>query len=143
MTLNGVGEPAPTRLQAAVQAAKIELYTQWQTYRNGVHMDSDTFNSIDFETLVLAAIMGAGISVADIDMNTPPTTWVRKVGESNDIKQRQSEVAFKRAVRETKPSPSAKVEQRVQEEATREDEARRAYGLSADAIAEHGKQVQG
>lgn len=135
MTLNGVGEPAPTRLQAAVQAAKIELYTQWQTYRNGVHMDSDTFESIDFETLALAAIMGAGISVADVDLNTPPTTWVRKVGESDDAPKMRKLL--------TQPSPFAKVEQRVQEEATREHEARRAYGLSADAIAEHGAQVQG
>ena len=123
MTLNGVGEPAPTRLQAAVQALKIELYTQWQTYRNGVHMDSDTFESIDFETLALAAIMGAGISVADVDLNTPPTTWVRKVGKPDTGRGHKPAPLVQEIVNElNKPTP---------------------YGLSADAIAEHGKQVQG
>lgn len=71
MALNGEGEPQPTRLQAAVQAAKIELFTQWQTYRNGVHMDWDTFRSIDFETIALAVIMAAGFSVVETNLNVP------------------------------------------------------------------------
>lgn len=62
MALNGQGEPAPTMLQAATQYVKIELFTQWQTYQNGVHMDSDTFNSIDFEALAIAALGSAGLT---------------------------------------------------------------------------------
>jgi hypothetical protein len=67
MALHGEGEPAPTRLQAATQAATIELFTQWQTYRNGVHMDWDT----DFETIALAVIMAAGFSVVETNVDAP------------------------------------------------------------------------
>lgn len=63
MALNGVGEPAPTLIQQATQSAKIELYAQWQTYQNGVHMDQDTFDSIDFRALALAVITATGITV--------------------------------------------------------------------------------
>ena len=67
MALHGEGEPAPTLLQTAEQAVKIELFTQWQTYRNGVHMDRDTFDSIDFRALAVAAITGAGFTVKTLD----------------------------------------------------------------------------
>lgn len=62
MALNGEGEPAPTLLQTATQFVKIELYRQWQTYQNGVHMDRDTFDSIDFEALALEALGAAGLT---------------------------------------------------------------------------------
>lgn len=56
MALNGEGEPTPTTLQVATQAATVELFRQWQTYRNGVHMDWDTFRSIDFESVASAVL---------------------------------------------------------------------------------------
>lgn len=56
MALHGEGEPAPTPEARVAQALTIELFTQWQTYRNGVHMDRDTFNSIDFQALATAAV---------------------------------------------------------------------------------------
>jgi hypothetical protein len=67
MALHGEGEPAPTRLQAATQAATIELFTQWQTYRNGVHMDWDTFRSIDFRAIAVATLTAAGFDVKMVD----------------------------------------------------------------------------
>ncbi len=67
MALNGVGEPAPTLLQVATQAATIELFTQWQTYRNGVHMDWDTFRSINFRAIAVATLTAAGFDVKMID----------------------------------------------------------------------------
>jgi hypothetical protein len=67
MALNGKGEPQPTLLQVATQAATIELFTQWQTYRNGVHMDWDTFRSIDFRSIAVAVLTGAGFSVKAVD----------------------------------------------------------------------------
>ena len=67
VALHGEGEPAPTLLQTAEQAVKIELFTQWQTYRNGVHMDRDTFDSIDFRALAVAAITGAGFTVTAVE----------------------------------------------------------------------------
>ena len=51
MALHGIGEPRATVHQRITQALKIELFTQWQTYNNGVHMDDDTFFSIDFARL--------------------------------------------------------------------------------------------
>jgi hypothetical protein len=60
VALNGEGEPQPTLLQVATQAATIELFTQWQTYRNGVHMDWDTFRSIDFKKIAVAVMTAAG-----------------------------------------------------------------------------------
>lgn len=67
MALNGAGEPHPTLMQAATQAATIELFTQWQTYRNGVHMDWDTFRSIDFHAIAVAVLTGAGFSVTAVN----------------------------------------------------------------------------
>lgn len=74
MALHGEGEPQPTLLQAATQAATIELFTQWQTYANGVHMDWDTFRSIDFRALAVAVVTGAGYSVKalDVALQLPP-----------------------------------------------------------------------
>lgn len=67
MALHGEGEPRPTLLQQAEQAVKIELFAQWQTYRNGVHMDWDTFRSIDFRALAIAALTGAGFEVKAVN----------------------------------------------------------------------------
>lgn len=74
MALNGEGEPQPTLMQAATQAVTIELFAQWQTYANGVHMDWDTFRSIDFRALAVAAITGSGFSVKalDVAVQLPP-----------------------------------------------------------------------
>lgn len=67
MALNGEGEPQPTLLQVATQAAMVELFTQWQTYRNGVHMDWDTFRSINFRAIAVAVLTGAGFEVKVVD----------------------------------------------------------------------------
>jgi hypothetical protein len=67
MALNGEGEPQPTLMQVATQAATIELFTQWQTYRNGVHMDWDTFRSIDFRAIAVAVLTGAGFSITAVE----------------------------------------------------------------------------
>lgn len=67
MALHGEGEPQPTLLQVATQAATIELFTQWQTYRNGVHMTWDTFRSIDFRALAVATLTAAGFDVKMVD----------------------------------------------------------------------------
>ena len=106
MTLNGIGEPAPTLIQVATQAVKIELFTQWQTYQNGVHMDSDTFDSIDFRSLALAVITATGITVTADEV-------------ADDVPELRKPL--------TQPTPFAPTN---------------AYGLSAEAVAEHGAQVQ-
>jgi hypothetical protein len=74
MALNGEGEPQPTLMQVATQAATIELFTQWQTYRNGVHMDWDTFRSIDFRAIAVAALTGAGFAVTAVEVATDVST---------------------------------------------------------------------
>lgn len=55
MALHGEGEPQANAFQRLTQALTIALFAQWQTYNNGVHMDWDTFRSIDFEDLARAA----------------------------------------------------------------------------------------
>jgi len=67
MALNGEGEPRPTLMQVATQAATIELFRQWQTYANGVHMDYDTFRSINFRAIAEAVIAAAGFPVETLD----------------------------------------------------------------------------
>lgn len=121
MALHGEGEPQPTLIQVATQAATIELFTQWQTYKNGVHWDYDSFRSVDFRAIAVAVLTAAGFEITADDVADHPQ--LRKLL--------------------TRPTPFAKVEQRVQEEATREHEARRAYSLSAADVAAHGEQVQG
>lgn len=90
MALNGEGEPTPTLLQTATQAVTIELFRQWQTYRNGVHMDWDTFRSIDFEALALEALSASGMTFtagqvagAPAGLHGDPSLLppVRRVGE--------------------------------------------------------------
>lgn len=44
-----------TRLERVAAALKIELFRQWQTYDNGVHMKPDTFAAIDFQALATKA----------------------------------------------------------------------------------------
>lgn len=94
MALNGEGEPQPTLMQVATQAATIELFTQWQTYRNGVHMDWDTFRSIDFRAIAVAVLTGAGFSVtaveaalklpqlSDADLGEPSDAYVKLAHET-------------------------------------------------------------
>lgn len=67
MALHGEGEPQPTLLQVATQAATIELFTQWQTYRNGVHWDYDSFRSVDFRAIAVAVLTAAGFDVKMVD----------------------------------------------------------------------------
>lgn len=67
MALYGEGEPQPTLLQVATQAATIELFTQWQTYRNGVHWDYDSFRSVDFRAIAVAVLTAAGFDVKMVD----------------------------------------------------------------------------
>lgn len=136
MALHGEGEPHPTLLQAATQAATIELFTQWQTYRNGVHMDWDTFRSIDFKAIAIAVMTASG--------------WEFTADEVPDMPKLRALL--------TKPSPFAALDENTAaydammarndanelNNVTLAGTTRRApYGLSADAIAEHGKQVQG
>jgi hypothetical protein len=73
MALNGKGEPAPTMLQAATQLVTIEFFRQWQTYQNGVHLDWDTFRSIDFEALALEALGAAGLTFTGNQVAGAPT----------------------------------------------------------------------
>jgi hypothetical protein len=86
MALNGIGEPAPTLIQVATQAVKIELFTQWQTYHNGVHMNRDTFDSIDFRALALAVITATGITVTadDVADNAVEVTHVNSFSIPKD-----------------------------------------------------------
>lgn len=122
MALNGEGEPRPTLLQVATQAATIELFTQWQTYRNGVHWDYDSFRSVDFRAIAIAVLTAAGFEITENDITDMPK--LRKLL--------------------TQPSPFGQTTAAVQvKEIINElDGKAQPYGLSAEAIAEHGKQVQ-
>lgn len=73
MALYGEGEPQPTLLQVATQAATIEMFTQWQTYRNGVHWNYDSFRSVDFRAIALAVLTSAGFDVktGDVTLKLP------------------------------------------------------------------------
>lgn len=124
MALNGEGEPQPTLLQVATQAATIELFTQWQTYRNGVHWDYDSFRSVDFRAIAVAVLTAAGFEVTAGDVTDTP-----KLRELL-----------------TRPSPFAQAESaaRVQEIIDELDgRNRQPYGLNAADVATHGEQVQG
>lgn len=130
MALNGEGEPTPTLLQEATQAVTIELFRQWQTYRNGVHMTWDTFRSIDFEALALEALGTAGLKFTGDEVTGMPKL------------QKQPD----------KPSPFAQAQAHKDTAAydalmARSDATKLShlnlYGLSDAAIAEHGEQVQG
>lgn len=123
MALHGEGEPQPTLIQVATQAAKIQLYTQWQTYRNGVHMDDDTFNSVDFRAIAVAVLTAAGFEVTTDDVADHPQ--LRKLL--------------------TQPSPFVEpvVRERTDPSVTLAGTSRNPYGLSDEAIREHGAQVQG
>ena len=110
MALHGEGEPRPTLIQQATQAVTIALFEQWQTYRNGVHMDWDTFRSINFEALAIAALTGAGF----------------------EIKAVNAERDFPKPF--TDPSL---------DNVTLAGTSQHPYGLSDEAIREHGAQVQG
>lgn len=90
MALNGEGEPRPTMLQVATQAATIELFTQWQTYHNGVHMDWDTFRSIDFRALAIAVMTASGWEftadeVADMPKLRALLTQPSPFADSSDV----------------------------------------------------------
>lgn len=125
MALNGEGEPQPTPVQAATQAATIALFEQWQTYRNGVHMDWDTFRSINFEAIAVAVLTSAGYEVTGDEITEMPK--LRKLL--------------------AQPSPFAKADavtpQDITDELDGKSAPRRPYGLSPEAIAEHGRQVNG
>lgn len=123
MALNGEGEPQPTLLQVATQAATIELFTQWQTYRNGVHWDYDSFRSVDFRAIAIAVLTAAGFEITENDITDMPK--LRKLL--------------------TQPSPfgRANAAAQVKEIIDELDGKARPYGLSAAAVAEHGEQVQG
>lgn len=72
MALNGEGEPQPTLIQVATQAAMIELFTQWQTYKNGVHWDYDSFRSVDFRAIAVAVLTAAGFEITADDVADHP-----------------------------------------------------------------------
>jgi hypothetical protein len=118
MALNGEGEPRPTLLQVATQAALVELFTQWQTYANGVHWDYDSFRSVDFRAIAVAVLTAAGVEVKADEV--PDTSKLRKLLAEPSV--------F---------TPTAA-------ESTRDlGDSSRPYNLPADAVAEHGEQVQG
>ena len=72
MALHGEGEPQPTLIQVATQAATIELFTQWQTYKNGVHWDYDSFRSVDFRAIAVAVLTAAGFEITADDVMDHP-----------------------------------------------------------------------
>lgn len=115
MALHGEGEPQPTLLQAATQAATIELFTQWQTYANGVHWNYDSFRSVDFRALAAAVLTAAGVEVKMLDV----TLQLPQLGD-NDLAGGTARYVDSGAGR--KPTP---------------------YGLSAADVAAHEGQVQG
>lgn len=131
MALHGEGEPQPTLLQQATQAATIELFTQWQTYRNGVHMDWDTFRSVNFKAIALAVMTASGFEFTADDVP--------------DMPKLRALLARPSAFAQT--PGQAEVTRRVAESARRNGETDQAmlhpHGLSPEAIAEHAKQVQG
>lgn len=125
MTLYGEGEPQPTLLQQATQAAMIALFTQWQTYRNGVHMDWDTFRSIDFRAIALASLTSAGF---EITMNA--VTDTSKLASKGTTTYRQADVSPEVTLAGTTTyRPGTVISQP-------------GY-LTADDVAEHEGQVQG
>lgn len=98
MALNGEGEPRATLMQRAEQAANVELYSQWQTYNNGVHMDWDTFRSINFRAIAVAVLTAAGFEVTALDaaVGLPHTsvkpitmTPAQRAAFENEIEQAQ------------------------------------------------------
>lgn len=118
MALNGEGEPQPTPVQVATQAATVALFEQWQTYRNGVHMDWDTFRSIDFNAIAVAVLASAGYEITGDEITEMPK--LRKLL--------------------AQPGPFAPSDEYVDSGNGRKPAP---YGLSPEAIAEHGRQVQG
>lgn len=66
MALYGVGEPKANQRQRICQALKIELYRQWQTYNNGVHLGQDNFDAIDFERLTMTFLAAWKPAVPDV-----------------------------------------------------------------------------
>lgn len=50
-----------TRLEELATAFRVELYTQWQTHGNGVHMRPEVFDAIDFTALATAGMTSLGI----------------------------------------------------------------------------------
>jgi hypothetical protein len=123
MALNGEGEPQPTPIQVATQAATIALFEQWQTYRNGVHMDWDTFRSIDFNAIAVAVLASAGFEVTGDEVTEMPK--LRKLlTQPSSFARAEDEDPLGRKVMDSN-TPS------------------RPYGLSAAAVREHGEQVQG
>lgn len=127
MALNGEGEPQPTPVQVATQAATIALFEQWQTYRNGVHMDWDTFRSIDFNAIAVAVLTSAGYEITGDEITEMPK--LRK------LLAQPSPFAATDGERRAAPL--------VAESTKTDAETRRPYGLSPEAIAEHGRQVNG
>lgn len=125
MALNGEGEPQPTLLQVATQAATIELFTQWQTYRNGVHWDYDSFRSVDFRAIAIAVLTAAGFEITENDITDMPK--------------------LRKLLAQPGPFDSVKdsVATAIANARERNAESQRPYGLPVEAIAEHGKQVQG
>lgn len=120
MTLNGIGEPRPTLVQVATQAATIALFEQWQTYRNGVHMDWDTFRSINFRDIAVAVMTASGFEFTADDV--PDMPKLRKLL--------------------AEPSPFAS-EDPLGRTVTDGKVPSRPYGLTAEDVAAHGEQVQG
>lgn len=129
MALNGEGEPLATPIQVATQAATIALFEQWQTYNNGVHMDWDTFRSINFNAIAVAVLASAGFEVTGDEITEMPK--LRKL-LAQPSPFTQAPDPLNRTVRP---------EVTLAGTTTRRDAT--PYNLSAEAIAEHGEQVQG
>ena len=151
MALHGEGEPQPTLLQQATQAATIALFEQWQTYRNGVHMDWDTFRSINFRAIAVAVMTAMGLEfTADEVLDTPklrklltdPSPFARAEREAR-MQAIADELDGKTPV-VTPHRPMTTEELAWYDTLMRRGKIiEQPYGLSAEDVAEHGKQVQG
>lgn len=164
MALNGEGEPQPTPVQVATQAATIELFKQWQTYRNGVHMDWDTFRSIDFNAIAVAVLASAGYEITGDEITEMPKLRRLLAQPSPFSPLPDADVAAYDALVTGQPQQSSPLagsyEDTVAYDAmmARNDPdelrktphvtlagtttpTRRAYGLSAADVREHGAQV--
>ncbi len=151
MTLNGIGEPRATLIQVATQAVKIELFTQWQTYNNGVHMKSDTFDSIDFRAIAVAALTGAGFEMTAVEAATqgPPVTLPehRTLASIRDRNSDPAVAAYDALMARNDPTEMGQRlladEDPLGRTVVDSKVSSRPYGLSAADVAAHGEQVQG
>lgn len=132
VTLNGVGEPRPTLVQAATQAATIELFAQWQTYNNGVHMNWDTFRSIDFRAIAVAALTGAGFELKSVEATLKLPTLDEHEAMTPKLDELLRSNPF--SVTDEDPLGRTVTDGRVPS---------RPYGLSAADVVAHGEQVNG